>query len=145
MSPEQKLGEFLRELRVAKQMSLRDVEKATDGVVSNAYLSQMERGKRLEPVPRYLAALARVYGVPVQIMFEKAGYADEPTPSEIDIAFDQVLADKQFQFGTRLPGDLDERSKRVIIELYERVTKKKLLRKRQNDDEQDGSMGRTRR
>lgn len=139
MSPAQELGRYLRELREAKDMSLRDVERATNEVVSNAYLSQLEQGKRLEPGPKYLAALARVYEVPVQLLFEKAGYADAPPPSEIEVAFQQVLADRKFQFGTRLPGDLDESSKRVIIELYEKVTKKKLLRKTQDEDEQDRS------
>lgn len=126
MSP-QSLGRYLLELREAKGLSLRDVEKATDGFVSNAYLSQLEQGKRREPGPRYLTALAKVYGVPVQRLFEKAGYTDEPPPSEVDVAFRQVLADPTFQFGTRFHGKLDESSKRVIIELYERATGKTLL------------------
>ena len=136
--PEQTLGEFLRDLR-GEKWSLRDVERLTEGVVSNAYLSQLEQGKRLEPGPRYLAALAKAYEVPVQTLFEKAGYADEPPPSEVDIAFKQVLADPTFQFGTRFHGELDESSKRVIIELYERATKKKLLK-----DEEIRGQGRQR-
>ena len=120
-------------------MSLRDVERATDNVVSNAYLSQLERGTRSEPGPKYLTALAKFYEVPVQLLFEKAGYTDAPPPSEVDVAFQQVRADQTFQFGTRLPGDLDEGSKRVIIELYEKVTKKKLLGDRQDGSGKDAS------
>jgi transcriptional regulator with XRE-family HTH domain len=128
------LAKLLRELRTDKGMTLRDVERATNGVVSNAYLWQLEQGTRLEPGPKYLTALAKVYGVPVQTLFEKAGYTDAPTPSEVDVAFQQVLADQTFQFGTRFHGkNLDESSKRVIIELYEKATKKKLL--------QDGGVG----
>ena len=127
MSPTQELARYLRELRHERNLSLRDVERATDRVVSNAYLSQLEQGKRKEPGPKYLAALARVYDVPVQMLFEKAGYADAPPPSEVEVAFKQVLVDDKFKFGTRLPGDLDESSKRVIIELYENATKTKLL------------------
>jgi len=143
MSPGRELGRYLRELREAKDMSLRDVERATNEVVSNAYLSQLEQGKRLEPGPKYLAALAKVYEVPVRLLFEKAGYADAPTPSEVDVAFEQVRADTEFKFGTRLAGELDESAKRVIIELYERVTKKTLLGKAQDDEGQDGSSGTT--
>lgn len=140
MSP-QALGQYLRELRGDRRLSLRDVERATGGVVSNAYLSQLEQGKRLEPGPKYLAALARVYDVPVQLLFEKAGYADAPTPSDVDVAFEQVRADSEFKFGTRLAGELDESAKRVIIELYERVTNKTLLGNTQDKDGQDRSTG----
>ena len=128
MSPAQELARCLRQLREERELSLRDVERATDRVVSNAYLSQLEQGTRSEPGPRYLTALAKVYEVPVQMLFEKAGYADAPPPSEVDVAFQQVLADRTFQFGTRFRGELDEGSRRVIIELYERATGKKLLK-----------------
>jgi transcriptional regulator with XRE-family HTH domain len=99
----------------------------TNGVVSNVYLSQLENGHRSDPHPRVLVALAKVYGIPWQMMMEKAGFVDSPAPTEIDVAFDQVLADPTFHFGTRFKGELDEEGKRLIIELYERATGKKLL------------------
>lgn len=120
-------------------MSLRDVERATDNEISNAYLSQLEQGKRVEPGPRYLTHLARVYDVPVELLFEKAGYTDAPEPSAIERAFQMVKADPKFKFGTRLKGNLDESSKRVIIELYEKLTKKKLLGMEDEHDEQGSS------
>jgi transcriptional regulator with XRE-family HTH domain len=135
----QVLGDYLRELREAKGMSLRDVERATGGEVSNAYLSQLEQGKRIEPGPRYLTHLARVYDTPVELLFQKAGYTDAPTPSEVDIALEQVKADPSFKYGTRLKGELDESAKRVIIELYEKATGKTLLSRERNNDEQDRS------
>lgn len=121
------LSAYLRELRLGSGLTLRAVEEATGGVVSNAYLSQLEQGQRKSPNPRFLIALARAYGVPSAVLFEKAGYVDEPTRSEIDTAFEQVRADPKFQFGTRFKGDLDEESKRVIINLYEQATGKRLL------------------
>ena len=127
VSPEQTLGEFLRALR-GDRWSLREIERRTDGVVSNAYLSQLEQGMRLEPGPKDLPALANVYEVPVQLLFEKAGYTDSPPLSEIDVAFRQIVADPTFQFGTRFKGELNEDSKRVIIELYEKATGKTLLK-----------------
>jgi len=120
------LARYLRELR-GDRYSLRDVERLTGGVVSNVYLSQLENGTRTEPNPRMLVALARAYEVPVAELFEKAGYVDEPTPSEVDVAFQQVLADRSFKFGTRFKGEPDEAVKRMIIKLYERAAKKQLL------------------
>jgi hypothetical protein len=74
-----------------------------------------------------LVALARVYEVGVGELFEKAGYVDEPAPSDVDVAFQQVLADRTFKFGTRFKGELSQEAKRVMIALYERATDKKLL------------------
>src|SRR3990170_3728692 len=58
------LGSLLGDLRTAKGFSLREVEEATDKAVSNAYLSQLERGKIRKPSPNLLHSLAAVYGVP---------------------------------------------------------------------------------
>jgi len=109
-------------------MTLREVAKATEGVVSNTYLSQLESGARSSPPgPRILAALAKVYLVPPEQLFERAGYVTPPTPSAVDVAFDQVLADRTFNFGTRAPGELNQDAKRIIIDLYQRATGKRLL------------------
>src|SRR4051794_35908961 len=95
---QQSLGSYLLQLRTHADMSLRDVERASDGVVSNAYLWQLENEKRLEPSPRLLIALARVYQIPARLLFEKAGYIEAPAASDIEIAFRQVMTDPQFQF-----------------------------------------------
>ena len=68
------LGAFLADLRTAKGFSLREVEEATDKAVSNAYLSQLERGKIQRPSPTMLQSLAEVYAVPYEALMEKAGY-----------------------------------------------------------------------
>jgi transcriptional regulator with XRE-family HTH domain len=127
MSEKSRLARLLSDLRARSGLSLRDVEKRTEGVVSNVYLSQLEHGHRADPNPRVLVALARVYKAPVGALFEAANYVDAPPPSALEVAYQQVLADAEFQFGTRLRGEPDEASKRVIVELYERVTGKKLL------------------
>jgi len=127
VSPDQSLAAYLSELRRKAGLSLRDVERRTGGVVSNAYLFQLEKGHRKDPHPRVLVALARAYGVPWQLMFEKAGFVESVEPSEVDVAFEQVKADPEFGFGTRFKGELDEAGKRVIVELYEKATGKKLL------------------
>jgi HTH-type transcriptional regulator, competence development regulator len=75
------LGSLLADLRVAKGFSLRQVEEATERGVSNAYLSQLEKGKIRKPSPNVLHSLAFVYGVPYEALLEKAGY---PLPAEGD-------------------------------------------------------------
>jgi transcriptional regulator with XRE-family HTH domain len=121
------LARTLRELRRQRGLTLRQVEERTGREVSNVYLSQLENGRRRDPGPRVLAALARAYDVPVSFLFEQAGYVDAPSPSALDVAFAQVLADPRFRFGTRLPGELTPEVKRVIVELYEQATGKRLL------------------
>jgi len=68
------LGGLLSDLRTAKGLSLREVEEATGRAVSNAYLSQLEKGKIRQPSPSILHQLAAVYGVPYEALMEKAGY-----------------------------------------------------------------------
>ncbi len=77
------LGEFLSDLRTARQLSLRQVEEATDKAVSNAYLSQVENGKIRKPSPNVLHSLAAVYAVPYESLMERAGYL---VPSQEDDA-----------------------------------------------------------
>ena len=73
-SAPQALGEYLMHARVAKKMTLREVEEATGRTVSNAYLSQLENGHIAKPSPNILHSLASVYGVPYEVLMEKAGY-----------------------------------------------------------------------
>ena len=68
------LGGVLADLRTAKGFSLRQVEEATGQAVSNAYLSQLEKGRIRKPSPNVLHSLAVVYGVPYEALMEKAGY-----------------------------------------------------------------------
>lgn len=68
------LGAVLADLRMAKGLSLRQVEEATDNAVSNAYLSQLEHGKIKKPSPNVLHCLAETYAVPYEALMEKAGY-----------------------------------------------------------------------
>src|ERR1044072_4509622 len=70
----QSLGEFLTNTRLHHQLSLREVEEAAQGQVSNAYLSQLEHGRIAKPSPNILYCLARVYNIPYELLMEKAGY-----------------------------------------------------------------------
>ncbi len=57
-------------------LTLRDVESITDGAISNAYLSQLERGKIKNPSGKTLLSLAAAYHVDPSEMLEWLG---EPT------------------------------------------------------------------
>lgn len=68
------LGLFLQKARSDKKLSLRAVEEATGGDVSNAYLSQLENNKIAKPSPHILYALSEVYAVPYETLMQRAGY-----------------------------------------------------------------------
>lgn len=63
-------GEYLKDLRLDRKLTLREVEDRVQ--ISNAYLSQVECGKRGAPTMKVLAKLANIYGVPVALLNEKA-------------------------------------------------------------------------
>jgi HTH-type transcriptional regulator, competence development regulator len=68
------LGAYLKSVRTGLNMSLRDVERATDKNVSNAYLSQLETGKIGKPSPHILYSLASIYQISYEKLMERAGY-----------------------------------------------------------------------
>jgi transcriptional regulator with XRE-family HTH domain len=75
------LGDELRRIRVAKGLTLREVERRTG--VSNAYLSQLETGKIERPAPSFLHRLAGVYDVPYELLMERAGYIKRQEKPEV--------------------------------------------------------------
>lgn len=123
------IGDMLKRLR--GDTSLRAIQRVSG--ISNAYLSQVEKGLR-KPGPRLLRKLSALYGVSVQELFRKAGFldsvAEEPQvdeTTEVERAYQYVLSDPVFRVGTRPRGPLSVESKRFIVELYERYSGKKLL------------------
>lgn len=69
-------GNFFKQLRESRGLTLRDVEKETG--VSNAYLSQLESEKIKQPSPTILHKLAEFYKVSYYEMMVKVGY---PAPT----------------------------------------------------------------
>ena len=74
------LGQYLATARNDRGLSLREVEKATSKVVSNAYLSQIENDQIKKPSPNILHALATLYAVSYEDLMERAGFVT-PTRS----------------------------------------------------------------
>jgi transcriptional regulator with XRE-family HTH domain len=66
------LNDELKSIRRLRGYSLRDVEEATN--ISNAYLSQLERGDAKRPSPDKLQLLADFYEVPYTDLMRAAGY-----------------------------------------------------------------------
>ena len=123
-------GDYLRNLRVEKRLSLREVEQQAG--VSNSYLGLIERGQRPIPGADILKKLAPVYDVPVRDLLMAAGYLKDESGSltendEVEMAFNYVMNDPRYKSGTRLKGGLTTDVKRFIVEMYEKATGKKLL------------------
>lgn len=73
------LSRLLKTIRKVNGASLRAVEEATG--ISNAYLSQLERGDAQNPSPDKLHALAEFYNVPYTDLMRAAGYLQTSDPS----------------------------------------------------------------
>ncbi len=129
MTPSE-FGNYLRELRKIKRLTLREVEEQSGA--SGSYLSQVEQGKR-QPSPDLLRKIASAYGASVRGLLTKAGYLDEAEvkmgeQDRIEWAYQAVLSDPDYKFGTSLKtSDLTLEAKRFIIEVYEKATGRKLL------------------
>ena len=76
------LANVLADIRKLRGHSLRAVEEATG--ISNAYLSQLERGDAQKPSPDKLQALATFYDVPYEDLMRAAGYLKQSGKTEAD-------------------------------------------------------------
>ena len=79
-----RLGDYLRAVRRGLSLSLRDVEAATGGEVSNAYLSQLETGKIQKPSPHILFSLSIALSLHYEDLMERAGYIAPNTERDDD-------------------------------------------------------------
>src|SRR5579871_2583487 len=101
------LGSFLRNGRLAKDLSLRAVEDATG--ISNAYLSQLEGGKIQKPSPAILYKLCELYGTSYITAMAMTGY---PVPNET------FPSEQQHSFAARL-GPTTEEEEDALIDYLE--------------------------
>jgi transcriptional regulator with XRE-family HTH domain len=93
------LGEFIRSQRHLARLSLRDLSDLTQ--VSNAYLSQIERGLH-EPSVRVIRSIAEALQVSAETLLHQAGLVAEddkgsaaPPTTEAAIRADARLTDSQ--------------------------------------------------
>ncbi|MGA9747416.1 MAG: helix-turn-helix transcriptional regulator [Nocardioides sp.] len=99
------LGDYLREQRVAAQLSLRQL--AEQAGVSNPYLSQIERGLR-RPSAEVLQQLAKALRISAETLYVRAGILD-PDDGEVRSVELAVLADT----------GLTERQKQSLLDVYQ--------------------------
>lgn len=86
------LGEFLKETRENKNISLREVEKLTG--VGYSHLSMIENGKR-NVTPALLKNLSNIYRVDYIELYEKAGYIDLAEKEKLEEKFSISFNNKQ--------------------------------------------------
>jgi transcriptional regulator with XRE-family HTH domain len=103
------LGAFLRAQRQMADLSLRELGSLTN--LSNAYLSQIERGLH-EPSVRVLRSLAEALGVPPETLLAKAGLLNdeeaEPGEAALPGTEEAIRADPA----------LDESQKEALLSVY---------------------------
>ena len=100
------LGKVLGLVRDDKGYSLRKVEKDTG--ISNAYLSQLERGIATNPSPSVLHKLAKCYDYSYTKLMELAGYIET---KEIEDNDDPI---KEAQIALMSTGLDQEQVKKVM-------------------------------
>lgn len=71
------IGTFLKDIRNSRGYSLREVERLTDGKISNGYLSQLENGDIARPSAVMLHRLANAYSLDYTVLMERAGFVSE--------------------------------------------------------------------
>ena len=89
------LGDFIRTQRKLANLSLRELASLTD--LSNAYLSQIERGLH-EPSVRVLRSIAQALDISANVVLAQAGLLDESAAAqstEDAIRADPLLSDAQ--------------------------------------------------
>lgn len=110
------LSEVLRELRSAKGLSLRQVEKKTG--ISNAYLSQLENGKIEKPSPHILHKLAEIYDTSYEDIMKLAGYLQKREGEKVR---DHVMSDVAFS----AMQDLSPEEKEEILRFIDYLRSKR--------------------
>jgi transcriptional regulator with XRE-family HTH domain len=104
------LGEMIREQRRMAQLSLRELSRMTR--VSNAYLSQVERGLH-EPSVRVLSAVAQALDVPLESMMG--------TPRE---SVDEHGLDSGVERAIRLDPRLEPEDRAALLTIYRSLVHK---------------------
>ena len=106
----QTLGSFIRTQRRLAALSLRQLASMTS--VSNAYLSQIERGIH-QPSLRVLHSLAQALDVPTTVLLEHAGM-DPLDDERVDVLLPTAAA-------IQLDPELTEADRKLLLAVYERL------------------------
>jgi transcriptional regulator with XRE-family HTH domain len=100
------LGEFIRLQRSLAQLSLRQLAELSQ--VSNAYLSQIERGL-YRPSAHILKNIADALNVSAEAVYARAGLLDEDAPGRLPADVEEAI---------RLDDSLSAEQKETLIRVY---------------------------
>jgi HTH-type transcriptional regulator, competence development regulator len=89
------LATLLRSCRITIGLTLREVERRTG--ISNAYLSQLENGRTINPSPRLLGKLAEAYGYPYFELMEVAGYKPPENDGKLTLEVAKLASALDFE------------------------------------------------
>jgi transcriptional regulator with XRE-family HTH domain len=81
MNMSETFSEYIKKVRKSKKFSLRKLSSLSG--ISNAYLSQLETGKRGLPSPEIIKNLAASLDVSYELLLEKAGYLNIDLKDEL--------------------------------------------------------------
>lgn len=109
------MGAFLKDVRRARGLSLRAVEKATGGGVSNGYLSQLENGTIANPSATMLHKLAEAYALDYNTLLAHGGMAMS-TATASDVAADGGSGQIATSRTQELFGDLTQEEERQLLQ-----------------------------
>jgi transcriptional regulator with XRE-family HTH domain len=99
------LGEVIRRQRELSRLSMRAVARAAG--ISNAYLSQIERGLR-EPSQRVVEAIADSLETTAEALYAEAGIAPEP----------EADAPPDLEAAVRADPALDDAGRRLLLDAH---------------------------
>lgn len=99
------LGDYLREQRTARRLSLRQLADAAG--VSNPYLSQIERGLR-RPSAEVLQSIAKALRISAETLYVQAGIL---SPEDAEI--------RSVELAIHADTGLTDRQKQSLIDVYE--------------------------
>jgi transcriptional regulator with XRE-family HTH domain len=102
------LGEYIRLQRQMADLSLRGMAGLTK--VSNAYLSQVERGLH-QPSLRVLRAIAEALDIPADTLLAQAGFAPEPGRGE-------AAPRRPTEEAIRSDPDLTPEEREALVQVY---------------------------
>jgi transcriptional regulator with XRE-family HTH domain len=108
------LGRFIHAQRKLANLSLRELAALSD--LSNAYLSQLERGLH-QPSMRVITQLARALGVPPETLLRQAGLLDEESP-RTDAAPEAGAEPGSAEEAIRADPNLTEAQRRTLLAVY---------------------------
>jgi transcriptional regulator with XRE-family HTH domain len=109
------LGQLIHAQRKLARLSLRELAALSD--LSNAYLSQLERGLH-QPSIRVLTQLARALGVPPETFLRQAGLLDEDRPTADDASDAGPAEPASAEDAIRNDPSLTEAQREALLAVY---------------------------